>query len=359
MRFEELLERGVRENASDIFVKSGAAPVLRVAGNVMPIYADVVSDVDVAMWVEQCTDERARAMLASTGEADVAYEVESIGRFRVNIFKQRGRLGMCARVIKSKIPNFEELALPSESLKKLASLSRGLVLVTGIAGSGKSTTIAAMVDYVNENYSKHIVTIEDPVEYVYTDKRSLIDQREIGHDTMSFEAALKYVVRQSPDIIMIGEMRDKHTMEAALHAAETGHLVFSTLHTLNAMQTVDRIMNFFDPHEHSFVRQQLSLLLEGVVSQRLIPTKDLSSRVPAVEIMMGTPTVRELLMVGKVRELYKAIKEGRYFGCQTFNQSLKEHLDRDQVTVEDAINNADSPEELRLELRGISKESHR
>jgi twitching motility protein PilT len=325
----------------------------------MPIYADVVSDVDVAMWVEQCTDERARSALASTGEADVAYEIESIGRFRVNIFKQRGRLGMCCRVIKNKIPVFEELSLPVENLKKLASLARGLVLVTGIAGSGKSTSIAAMLDYVNENFSKHIVTIEDPIEYVYQDKRSIIDQREIGHDTMNFENALKYVVRQSPDIIMIGEMRDKSTMEAAMHAAETGHLVFSTLHTPNAMQTVDRIMNFFDPHEHPFVRQQLSQLLEGVVSQRLIPTKDLSSRVPACEIMMATPTVRELLMQGKVRELYRAIKEGKYFGCQTFNQSLKEFLDRDLITVEDAINNADSPEELRLELRGITKDAGR
>jgi twitching motility protein PilT len=264
---------------------------------------------------------------------------------------------MVMRVIKSKIPTFEELNLPPENLKKLASLPRGLILVTGIAGSGKSTTLAAMLEYINENFSKHLVTVEDPIEYVYQDKRSIIDQREIGHDTQSFVDALKYVVRQSPDIILIGEMRDKPTMEAAISAAETGHLVFSTLHTPNAMQTVDRIMNFFEPHEHNFLRVQLSQLLEGVISQRLIPTKDLSTRVPAVEIMMATPTVRELLAAGKVRELYRATREGRYFGCITFNQSVKDLLDRDLITVEDAIDNADSPEELRLELRGITRDA--
>jgi twitching motility protein PilT len=357
LKLEELLERAVREGASDIFIKAGAAPVLRVAGNVMPLYSDVISEFEVADYVEHLANEQARGRLAEHGEIDLAYELDPLGRFRVNIFRQRGRMSMVMRVIKSRIPPFDELNLPSENLKKLASLPRGLVLVTGIAGSGKSTTIASMLEYVNENFAKHIVTVEDPIEYVFQDKRSIFDQREIGHDTGSYSTALKHVVRQSPDIIMLGEMRDSETMEAAMHAAETGHLVFSTLHTPNAMQSVDRIMNFFPPHSHNFLRMQMSQLLEGVVSQRLIPTKDMTNRVPAIEIMMATPTIRELLVQGKSGELYKATKQGKYFGCMTFNQSLKALLDSDLITVEDAINNADSPEELRLELRGISRDS--
>ena len=357
MKLEELLERGVREGASDIFIKAGAAPVLRVAGNVMPLYSDVVSEFEVADYVEQLANEKARARFAERGEVDLAFELDPLGRFRVNIFRQRARVSIVLRIIKSRIPSFEDLNLPAENLKKLASVPRGLVLVTGIAGSGKSTSIAAMLEYVNENFAKHVVTVEDPIEYVFQDKRSIFDQREVGHDTEGYSSALKHVVRQSPDIIMLGEMRDQETMEAAMHAAETGHLVFSTLHTPNAMQSIDRIMNFFQPHSHNFLRSQLSQLLEGVVSQRLIPTKDLTARVPAIEIMMATPTIRELLLNGKTGELYKATKQGKYFGCMTFNQSLKALLDTDLITVEDAINNADSPEELRLELRGISRDS--
>lgn len=357
MRLEDLLERAVREEASDLFIKAGAAPALRVAGNVMPLYTETLSEREVCEFAEQVLDERGRAGFAERGEIDVAYEVDPLGRFRINVFRQRGRTSMAIRLIRSRIPDFDELTLPSTILKRLASLPRGLVLITGVAGSGKSTTIAAMLEYVNQNMAKHIVTIEDPIEYVFQDKRSFFDQREIGHDTESYVTALKHVVRQSPDIILIGEMRDKETMESAVHAAETGHLVLSTLHTPNAMQTVDRIMNFFPPHAHGFLRMQLSQLLEGVISQRLLVTKDMTRRVPAVEIMTATPRVRELLLSGRSRDLYEAIKKGGYFGCRTFNQSLKELLDNDLITIEDAINNADSPEELRLELRGISRES--
>jgi twitching motility protein PilT len=229
--------------------------------------------------------------------------------------------------------------------------------VTGTAGSGKSTTIASMINYINQTEERHIITVEDPIEFTFTDQKCVIDQREIGQDTDSFVAALKNAVRQSPDVIFIGEMRDIETMEAAINAAETGHLVFSTLHSMNAMQTVDRIINLFPTHHHAFLQLQLSQLLEGVVSQRLLPTKDGTARMPAVELMSSTPTIQELLLHGKTRELYKAIKDGSYYGCSTYNQALKSLLERDLITLEDALSAADSPDELKLELRGISKDN--
>jgi twitching motility protein PilT len=260
------------------------------------------------------------------------------------------------RYIRSNIPPLEELGLPMKPLQKLATATRGLVIVTGIAGSGKSTTIASLLNYINKNWSKHVVTIEDPIEYLFIDDKSLIDQRELGIDTYSFTSALKHAVRQSPDIIMIGEMRDKDTMEAALNAAETGHLVISTLHSINAVQTVERIINFFPPHQHSLLRQQLSMLLQGVISQRLITRHDGKGMVPAAEILLTTPTIKDMLYEGKTRELYDAIKEGNtYYGTQTFNQSLKYLYQNNFISVEDALAFADRPDELKLELRGITK----
>jgi len=245
--------------------------------------------------------------------------------------------------------------MPVEPLSKLARSPRGLVLVTGITGSGKSTSLAAVINYINEHFNRHIVTIEDPIEFLHKDKKSIVNQREVGEDTESFSTALRHVVRQAPDVILIGEMRDRETMEAALAAAETGHLVFSTLHTVDAIQTVERIINFFPPHQHQLIRLQLSMVLEGVVSQRLLARKDGSGRVPAIEIMMATPTIRDLLLEGRTTELYKAIKEGGYFGCQSFNQSLKEIYEKDFITLADALQAADNPDELKMELKGIVK----
>ena len=238
----------------------------------------------------------------------------------------------------------------------LALRPRGRVLVTGPTGSGKSTTLAAMVDYLNERETRHIVTIEDPVEFLHRDKQCIVNQREIGMDSKSFQAAMKHVVRESPDVILIGEMRDVETMEAAIAAAETGHLVLSTLHTVNAIQTVERILNFFPPHQHGLVRQQLSMVLEGVVSQRLLRRKGGQGRVPTVEIMLGTPTVKELLAEGKTHDLAKAIAEGRsYFGSQTFAQGLMDLVHNGAVEPEEALLAADDPEELKLDMRGIRR----
>ncbi len=359
MELASIFAAMVKEEASDLFLKVGVPPAVRVVGRVVSMGGNPLTEENMLEIFNEVCDDFAKKKFAEKGEVDVAYEIYGVGRFRANLFRQRGYIGMVFRHIKSNVPTMEELNIPSEQLKRLAMLPRGLVLVTGTAGSGKSTTIASMINYINETEERHIITMEDPIEFTYTDKKCVIDQREVGQDTDSFVSALKNAVRQSPDVIFIGEMRDLDTMNAAINAAETGHLVFSTLHSLNAMQTVDRIVQLFPTHHHAFLQLQLAQLLEGVVSQRLIPTKDGTARMPAIELMISTPTVQELLLHGKTRELYKALKEGSYYGCQTYNQSLKGLLERDLITLEDALSAADSPDELKLELRGISKDNAR
>ncbi|MBI3099229.1 MAG: type IV pilus twitching motility protein PilT [Planctomycetes bacterium] len=350
-----LFQRMVSERASDLFLKVGIPPAMRVAGRVRYLELPPLTQDDAENLFKRVATDRCRRLFDQHGEADAAYDLEGVGRFRVNVFRQRGYTGFVFRHVRGDIPSMDELHLPSKTLKRFATLQRGMILVTGIAGSGKSTTIASMINYMNETLPRHIITIEDPIEYIFTDRKCLVDQREVGLDTAEFSSALKHCVRQSPDVIMIGEMRDRETMEAAMNAAETGHLVVSTLHTINAMQTVERIMNMFPPHQHEFLRQQLSLLLEGVVSQRLIPTKDGTSRVPAIEILAATPTIRELVHEGKFRDIYKALREGAYFGTQTFNQSLKGLYAAELITLEEALAAADNPDELKLEIRGIMK----
>ncbi len=357
MELASIFAAMVKEDASDLFLKVGAPPAIRVIGRVLTMGGAPMTEENMMEIFNEVTDDFAKKRFSERGEVDVSYEIYGVGRFRANIFRQRGYIGMVFRHIHSKIPSLEELNLPAESMKRLALLPRGLILVTGTAGSGKSTTIASMLQYVNQTEEKHVITVEDPVEFTFTDDKCVIDQREVGQDTENFASALKHAVRQSPDVIFVGEMRDIETMEAAINASETGHLVFSTLHALNAMQTVDRIMNMFPSHQHDFLRMQLSQLLEGVISQRLLPTKDGGSRMPAIELMAATPTTRELILTGKTRELYKALKDGQYYGCMTYNQSLKSLLERDLITLEDALHAADSPDELKLELRGISRES--
>jgi twitching motility protein PilT len=358
MELHELLSRMVAEKASDLILKVDSFPSLRINGQIVFLDAERLTLQKCKEIYEILEDSKGDGF-SNKREVDTAFDLPGIGRFRVNIFYQRGHVGFAFRHIESQILNFAELNLPVEQLVKLACEPRGLVLVTGVAGSGKSTTLAAIVQYINSTSCKHIVTIEDPIEFLHRDKKSIVNQREIGSDTENFLIALRHVVRQSPDVIMIGEMRDKETMEAALSAAETGHLVLSSLHTVDAIQTVERIINFFPPHQHNLIRLQLSLVLEGVVSQRLLPRKDGSGRVPAVEIMMATPTINELLLQGKTTELYRAIKDGGYFGCQTFNQSLKTLYQKDYISLTEALLAADNPEELKMELKGIMKSTHR
>ena len=355
MEFHEMLRKMVIEKASDLFLKVGSPPSLRIDGAINFLDTDEVTPQDTLEVFEIIEDSKKDGFRGEQYEVDVAYELPGIGRFRVNIFRQKGYLGFVFRHVEGLIPSFDDLNLPSESLIKLAESSRGLVLVTGQAGSGKSTTLAAMINHINERQNKHIITIEDPIEYIFKDQKSVIDQREIGIDTQNFVTALKHAVRQSPDVILIGEMRDRETMEAALNAAETGHMVMATLHTVNATQTVERIINYFPPHQHALIRLQLSLILRGVISQRLIPCKSEAGRIPAVELMVESPTVKDLLSAGKTPELYECIKEGEYYGSQTFNQSLKKLYQADHISLENAMLYSDYPEELKLELKGIFK----
>ena len=351
-----MLKSMVSRDASDLFIKSGSPPTLRVDGQVMIIDDAFLSREFIDSVFEQVVHERARKRFDEDGEVDVAYEFPEVGRFRVNVFRQKGEISFAFRHIKQIIPTFEELNLPAESLKHLAQKPRGLILVTGVAGCGKSTTLAAMLQFINENERKHIITIEDPIEYILTENKSVIDQREIGLDTVDFASALKHVVRQSPDVVLIGEMRDRETMEAGINAAETGHLVFSTLHTPSAVQTVERIINYFPPYQHQLIRLQLSMVLEGVISQRLLTRKEGAGRVPVVELLLSTPTIRDILLEGRTPDLYGAIRDSTFFGTCTFNQSLKTLYENNIISLEEALDAADSPDDLKLEIRGITRD---
>ncbi len=361
MEFNALLSKMVKARASDLFVKVGSPPSMRIDGRVRFLQDEPTSVEDAKKILFTITKPRGgvAGMVDASGqvtkEIDIAYDLPKVGRFRVNISSQRGQLFFVFRTVSRAVMTFEDLFLPREPLEKLASLNRGMVLVTGVTGSGKSSTLAAMINFINQSMNKHVVTVEDPIEYVFKDKRSIITQREVGHDTQSFPMAIRAAMRQAPDVLMIGEMRDQETMEASIHAAETGHLVFSTLHTVNAQQTVERIINYFPPHQHDLIRMQLSMVLEGVVAQRLGPRKGGTGRVPAVELMITSPTIRDMLREGRTTDLYKCMAESEYFGCQTFNQSIGKLYKEDLISLEDAMKLADNPEELKMELRGIVK----
>ena len=356
MQTHELFKILVKEQASDLIIKTNACPAIRVQGRIKFISETRIPEAFAESLADQVLPSSMREQFQRTGEADTSYEIDGVGRFRANIFRQRGRLCLVFRHVLERVPTIDELTLPKRQIEDLASLQRGLVLITGTTGSGKSTTMAAMLEFMNHNFARHIITIEDPIEFTFVDRKCMINQREIGFDTLNYAAALRHVVRQTPDVIVLGEMRDETTVRAALSAAETGHLVISSLHTINAIQTVERILSFFPQHQHDEVRLQLSLTLEGVVSQRLLPRKNDQTRVPATEILLGTPTIRELLYKGKTRELQKAIYDGmQYYGTQTFHQAISELYKTNLISYEDALASSDNPDELKLELRGVTK----
>jgi len=348
----------VQEQASDLILRTGHRPVVRVEGHIRFLTDDIFSEEHAEDLLSHILTPDEIAQFNVMRERDTAFVISGVGRFRCNILRQRRRIAFVFRHVKEAVPSMEELFLPPGPVQKLAALKRGLVLVTGVTGSGKSTTLAAMIDHMNRRTARNIITIEDPIEFVFQDKKCAVMQREIGIDTPDYKTALKSVVRQTPDVILVGEMRDLETISAALMAAETGHLVLSTLHTVNAVQTVERIISFYPPHQHETIRLQLSLVLEGVVSQRLITRRASAGRVPAVEIMLGTPTVKEMIFEGRTRELHQALEDGHeYYGSQSFNQSLVALVNDGTIDVEDAMAAADSPDELKLALRGITKGS--
>ena len=348
----------VAQVSSDLFLKTGSRPAIRVDGKIRFITDNPLTEDDMWEAYEILLDETCKENFEEYGEADFSLNLPNIGRFRANVFRHMSQHGMVFRHVQSRIPTFKELNLPVKSMEKLANLSRGLVLATGVTGSGKSTCLASALQYINDNLCKHVVTVEDPIEFVFEDKSSLFSQREVGIDTESFSAALKHAMRQSPDVILVGEMRDQETAEAGIMAAETGHLVFSTLHTLNAVQTVERVIMFFPPYQHTMLRQQLALILEGVISIRLLRKKAGKGRVPAIELLLGTPTVKEILAEGRTLELTKALEEGfDYYGTMTFNQSLRILYQNGLISLDDAMGAADNPDELRMQIDGIMKGS--
>ena len=346
----------VKERASDLILREGERPAIRVEGKIRFLSDERFTPEDSEALLGAILSPEEIATFRVMMEKDVAFVVPGVGRFRANLFVQRRRFGFVFRHVHERVPTIEELHLPVAPLQKLARMQRGLILVTGIAGSGKSTSMASLVEWMNDHLERHVVTIEDPIEFVFRDKRCAITQREIGIDSPDFATALKHVIRQTPDVILLGEMRDRETIESALQAAETGHLVLSTLHTVNAVQTVERIISFFPPHQHQTIRLQLSLVLEGVISQRLITRRAAAGRVPAVELLLATPTIKEMLLEGRTRDLAKMLDEGHdHYGTQTFNQSLRALVGEGLIEYDDALASADNPDELMLAMRGISK----
>lgn len=347
-----LLTGLVSEGASDIHLRAGSSPAGRING-VIKRFGDTRLSPDHVMDFARDMMPRSEMfeVFLSKREADFAYGVPGLARFRVNAYFQRGTVGLIMRVIEDKpIPNFNQLGLPSHTFNELAEHERGLILVTGPTGSGKTTTLASLIDHINNNQAVNIVTLEDPIEILHRDKKAMINQRELGLDTLTFSNGLRAAMRQDPDIILIGEMRDKETVEAALSAAQTGHLVLSTLHTQDAIRTVGRIIDFFAPHERDQIRQSLSESIVGIVSQRLLPRSG-GGRILGMEIMLGTPTVRECIKdADRLDEIKQALMEGGMRGMRTFDQHLAELVTNGDMDQDDALTSASSPHELKLML---------
>jgi twitching motility protein PilT len=351
----DIIRKFLETKGSDLHLRSGCVPYVRINGILQPLEEDpqfMFSEEDIKNFVFYITTPQQRQRFEVEKECDIGYNFEDIARLRMNIFYQRGVINIAIRRIPFQIPNREELNLP-EVVYKLAENVRGLVLVTGPAGSGKSTTLACMIDYINSTRAAHIVTIEDPIEFVHKDKKSIISQREVPYDTNSFISALRHVVRQNPDVILIGEMRDLETMQAALTAAQLGHFVLSTVHTLDAVQTINRIIDMFPPHQQNQVRLQLADTLKGVISQRLLPRKDKKGLIPAVEVLVVTPAVKKCIEERNLGDILNLMKQGKLYGMQTFNQALLELFKKGLVSLEDALQAASSPEDLLLAIKGI------
>ncbi len=349
--FYRILKTAVEGGASDVHIKAGGPIIFRINRQLVAIEAPIPT----LEWVNQVVDTivppHVKRRLEADREVDFSYAVPELGRFRTNVFQQKGEWCLAMRYVKVKVPSFEELGL-LPILKDLAETPRGIVLISGSTGCGKSTTLAAMIEHINANFKKHIITLEDPIEYVFDDNQSVIEQREIGLDSLSFEMGLKHILRQDPDIIMIGEMRDATSFMAAINAADTGHLVLSTLHTTNASQSIGRILDFFKPDERDQVRRQLAATLRAVVCQRMV-NKIGGGMTPALEIMINTPTVRKLIEENRLEKLAAAIEVGVDDGMQTFNQALFTLVKQGKVTEKEALAKATNPQALEMNFKGI------
>ena len=351
---QDLINLLVREGGSDLHLKVGSPPITRINGLLSPVDGyEVLDSAEIEAMLGEIMPETLVEDFRRVGEADFSYEAE-VGRFRVNAFRQRGFVSIVMRFIPFDIPRFEELGLP-EVIRTLAFEERGIVLITGTTGSGKSTTLASMIDMVNHVIAKHVVTIEDPIEFLHRDDKSIINQREVGTDTESFSRALRRVLRQDPDVILIGEIRDAESAQIALSAAETGHLVLSTLHTVDATETVNRMVDLFPPHERGQVRTMLAGTLKGIVGQRLVRTRD-GGRTPVCEVMVTTGRIRDFIMdPTQTGQIEQAISEGEYYGMQTFDQALLKLVQEDKIDYEEALRYATRPQDFKLMVHALGK----
>ncbi|MEJ2367315.1 MAG: type IV pilus twitching motility protein PilT [Acidobacteriota bacterium] len=359
MHINDLLKSAIDRGASDLHLKVGSHPVIRVNGKLQPmVESKRLMQEDTIAMAFSIMDAKQKEKFKTNLDLDIAYSVPGLGRFRVNIFQQRGTVGIVARVIPIGIKGIKELHLP-DVLEKISNETRGLILCTGTTGSGKSTTLAAMIDYINATRTEHIITIEDPIEFLHRDKKSIVNQREVGVDTRNFAAALRSALREDPDVILVGEMRDYETIETALMAAETGHLVLSTLHTLDATETVSRVISVFPPHQQKQIRLQLASVLKSVISMRLMPRADGQGRVPATEVMINTSTIQDCIENKDKTKLIRDYIEQSYsqYGMQTFDQSLH-FLYRDGlITLEEALRRATNPDDFKLKISGVHSTS--
>jgi twitching motility protein PilT len=356
MHINDLLKAAVESSASDLHCKVGSYPMMRVRGTLLPASEEKrLDNEDMVAMSATVLPTAHREKFKEMSEIDLAYGVAGLGRFRCNVFRQRGTIGMIFRVIPFKVASVDELSLPP-IIKRIAAEERGLILVTGTTGSGKSTTLAAIVDEINDTRSAHVMTIEDPIEYLHKDRRAIVNQREIGVDTDSFSHALRSALRQDPDVILVGEMRDFETVQTALLAAETGHLVLSTLHTLDATETINRIIAVFPPHQQKQIRIQLAGVLKAVLSQRLVPRADSTGRVPAVEVMISTPYIRDCIVdKEKTHLIHSAIAQGTsQYGMQTFDQSIYTLYEQGLVSYDEALRWTSNTDEFKLRVQGIA-----
>ena len=349
-QLDDLLRLVVEQNASDLHIKAGEPPILRIHGMLTRTNYPRLTPEDAKNMVYGIMTEERQHRYERKMELDMAYALEGVARFRVNVFRQRACVGAAFRLIPLRVQTVDELGLP-QVLKRIALLPRGLVLVTGPTGSGKSTTLAAMIDWINEHRAVHIITIEDPIEFMHTDKVAAIEQREVEIDTHTFADGLRHVMRQNPDVILVGEMRDLETMQLAITAAETGHLVFATVHTTDAAQTMDRIVDVFEPDRQEQIRMQLSVVIQAVVSQTLLPRCDVAGRAAAFEIMMANPAIRNLIREAKTHQIYAMIQTGHDLGMQTLDGHLLQLYRQGLVTFEDAVAKSSNPAEFRDRVR--------
>ena len=360
LRIEQLLREMVNRKASDLHLRVGVPPVYRINGALQRLFDVRIDGAMMDSFLDDIMNRDQKQRFEANKECDFAVGARDMGRFRVNVFRQRGSIAVVIRHIKAKIPAFEELHLP-EIIRDLALTKRGLVLVTGTTGSGKSTTLASMIDYINQKESVNVITVEDPIEYLYKDNVAIISQREIGVDTLSYANALRAALRQDPDVLLVGEIRDLETMQIALTAADTGHMVLATIHTTNAVETIHRVLSMYPPHQHDEVRLLLAEVLAGIISLRLLPTKDGNGRVPAAEILVNTGAIKEYIQdKNKIDMVEQAVAEGHIqYHSQTFDQALLELYQNNQISLETAMNAATNRDDFDLKIRGISGTSDR